>query len=111
MLDERDVFAYFLFAEDNRMMTCRGGKGHPYFRRYGRELVSNPAMSQSESRRGYYRRTTLNKSSRLRGRLGALPGFQALHFTCLMPHPSPLAHHPVPYWNMESAVYWYLFDD
>ena len=34
----------FLFAKDDRTMTS-GWKGTPEFRRYGRELVSKPAIS------------------------------------------------------------------
>ena len=38
----------FLFAKDGRTMKS-GGQGAPFFRRYGRELVSKPAISLKKS--------------------------------------------------------------
>ena len=46
-----------LFGGDYRTMTS-GWQGAPYFRRYGLELVSKPAISLKKSWGGY-RRTTL----------------------------------------------------
>ena len=45
-----------LFAKDYRLMTS-GWQGAPYFRRYGRGLVSKPAILLKKSWGGY-RRTT-----------------------------------------------------
>ena len=38
----------FLLAKDDRTMTL-GWQGAPYFRKYGRELVSKPAISVKKS--------------------------------------------------------------
>ena len=48
----------FLFAMDYRGMTS-AWQGSPYYRKYGRELVSKPAISLKKSGGGY-RRTTRN---------------------------------------------------
>ena len=62
-----------LFAEDYRTMTS-GWQGAPYFRRYGLELVSKPAISLKKSWGGY-RRTTLRHraTSQWNGMLSAKP--------------------------------------
>ena len=50
----------FLFAKEGPSSDDLGvgARGTPYFRRYGRELVSKPAISLKK-RWGGYRRTTL----------------------------------------------------
>ena len=49
-----------MLAKVYRMMTS-GRQGVPYLRRYGRELVSKPAISLKNSWRGYRRTTHLRK--------------------------------------------------
>ena len=46
----------FSVAKDYRTMTSRW-QGAPYFRRYGRELVSKPAISSKRSWGGYRGKT------------------------------------------------------
>ena len=45
-------------------MTSGGGGRAPYFRRYGRELVSKPAISLKECWRGYRRNTRIDSCLR-----------------------------------------------
>ena len=62
--EEKISSCIFLFAKDYQTMTS-GWQGAPYFSRYGRELVSKPAIS-SKKCYGGYRRTT-HKSEVLGG--------------------------------------------
>ena len=52
----------FLFANDCRPIARRGGEGHRV-KRYGRGLLSKPAISLKKSRGGYRRITRLFRSS------------------------------------------------
>ena len=52
--EEYNVFTCFLVCINRTVERSRsGGQGVPCFRRYGRELVSKPAISFKESRGGY----------------------------------------------------------
>ena len=59
---------FFACEKVNRTMAS-GFEGTPYFRRYGREFVSKPAISVSVKKRGGggYRRTTPSDDSPLPG--------------------------------------------
>ena len=43
----------FLYAKDYQTITTSGWQGALHFRRYGRELVSKPAISKTKRRGGY----------------------------------------------------------
>ena len=47
----------FLFAKDHRPMASGWQGAPPYFRRYGRGLLSEPAISLKKSRGGYRSKT------------------------------------------------------
>ena len=61
---EKNIVTYFACLQRTIKRRRGVGKGSPHFRRYGRELVSKPAISLKKSWGGYRRTTLPNHSTK-----------------------------------------------